>query len=171
MPENSQSYGGYPDPPMPQGGQPYGYPDPPMQPSMPQQQIQPNMPQQPPYGYPDPSMHPQPGMPPYGNPPQKKGLGVGAIVAIVAGVLAVGVLVGFLLLGGRGGEPDPNPAPNGGSGQVSGSGSSSSSSGDADTSATSGTETISGDETPRRCHRSRCPAAARSRSCGNPRIR
>lgn len=147
MPENNQMYGGYPDPSMPQGGQPYGYPDP----SMPQGGQQPygypdpSMPQPQPYGYPDPSMpQPQPGMPPYGTPPKKKGLGVGAIIAIVAGVVVVAVVVGFLVLGNKGNSG--NNGNNGNSGQTSGQTSGSSSS-QTSSSQTSGSQTSSAEPT------------------------
>lgn len=82
MPENyGQGYGGYPQPQqqgqgMPpqqmQGQQPYGYGQAPMNGMQ--------------YGYP-------------GGQPPKKGLGIGAIIGIVVGVLALIGMLGFVVLG------------------------------------------------------------------------
>lgn len=90
MPENNQTQEGYPQPTqgMPQQpmGQPYGQPEMPM----PEQggMIPPQeMPQ---YGMPTQEMAPQ---------KQKKGLGGGAVAAIVVATLAVGLLIGFLIFG------------------------------------------------------------------------
>ena len=109
MPEDyGQGYGSYPQQPNPQ------QPDPQMvNPQMP-------MPTQPdPYGYGGygQGQPPMDGQVPangqqYGYPggmPPKKGLGIGAIIGIVAGVLAlVGILVFFLLSSGNKNKPADN---------------------------------------------------------------
>lgn len=103
MPEDynsAQGYGGYPQQPMQQG--------------MPQQQMpQQGMPGQQPYGYGQAPM----GANQYGYPggqPPKQGLGTGAIIGIVAGVVAILAILGFFLLGPAliaGGDDDTGDDP------------------------------------------------------------